>query len=217
MRAHVALMIMTLVPVSMGCDAATAPPEPDPGEAANRVLYDLQEVEQERVYRSLGFQSESEVARAESTSPLRVYTIRLDALRDYKGGGSDMMTDTGTALSIVLVDGQPRTTVTLKEESGAWTTVRVGGGERAVLLDRSLTALLGERQIDRAQAFIVQVPALGLEFVGYSHSGGVRLAPISDAEELGLRAGRVRSLDDVLVSLVPAAKAYKEVRPESTE
>jgi hypothetical protein len=217
MRTLRTFVVVTALAASTAGAASAMRSGPDHTEAVSASLHKLQTIQGSTALRAMGFSSESEILRAEVDPPMPIYQIRLDRLRAYRGGGGaeGLLADTGTALSIVTVDAQARSSVLLQREASAWRVTRLGGANRAVLIGqaREQLAALG---IERAGMFLVQIPSLGLEFIGYRQSRELMLAPVIEDQDLGLKAGRAARSEDVLASLVDVARAYREARPDTS-
>lgn len=160
--------------------AQTPMPEAEntPERAAARSLATLRQLSNEQTYRELGFESAAEAERTTLGEPLRVFFVRLDRLRQFAQGDSarELLTDANRYVYPVLVEGKPRSAVTVELLNGRWEAVGFGGaavaGEYAKL--RELKAAGG-----RSDFIAVQVPAMRLNFLGHGAGGSeLMLTPL---------------------------------------
>lgn len=80
-----------------------------------------------------GFSSQTEIERASLGSPFRAYTIPYETLAAYTGEQKtlQMIVPMNTVIFPVLVDEQPRTSLTVNLIEGSWKAISLGGGRLA--------------------------------------------------------------------------------------
>ncbi|WP_437946937.1 hypothetical protein WME98_39805 [Sorangium sp. So ce296] len=212
------LMNMMAISLALTTTAAGAAPA-SRAEAARHAtaasLSELRALDRPEIRQALGFSAPAELDRAGAEPLLPVYMVRLDALRAYRGdsGVGSVLTDTETAVAIVTVDGHATSSILLRRQADRWKTVRIGGANRAKLIHGVQTELARLHGVSPSSMFIVDVPALMHEFIGFRRGDQVMLAPVFPTGISGMDPGRAQQADLVLGALVPAARAYKEARP----
>jgi len=137
--------------------------------------------------------------------PLPVAMIRLDHLRAYEAGASvdGLIDHLGVVLYPVQVGRDVRAEIEVVRDGSTWQVVRVGASGHARELAR-VGKIIG------APAYLVRVPALGVELLAYGSGPALRLALVHATPGVALPAGRALPAEDVLRVLVPLARAYKE-------
>ena len=153
----------------------------------------------------VGMPGPDEQARANLGAPLPLAMIGLDRLRAYQPGTAvDGLID---HLSVVVypvqVDQDVRAEMEMVLQGGTWQTVRVGAPSHA----RELAKL---SKIQGAAAYLLRVPALGVEFLAYPGVDTLRLVLVHDAPDVGLPVGRALPAQDVMRVLAPLARAYRD-------
>ena len=179
-------------------------------EEAQRSLAALPEFATEETHKGLGFKSLDEVKSATLGAPLQVFTVRLDALRDYRPqtDPNSLLVDAHQLIYPVVVGGQPRSSITLHELDGKWQVTTVG---RPALTQALVQAR--QRHIERTKAktgslFVVNIPALNLHFIGQREGGALKLTPIVSDPELNTEEGRPVEAQALFSALVPRAREH---------
>jgi hypothetical protein len=161
-------------------------------------------------YRELGFASPDEVATATLGAPVPMYFVRLDQLRDYPAGGDPkaLLTDLHQLFYPVVVRSDTRSGIVVQETKEGWRVASFGNAglaKQVAAVGKGETGSPGGAAAD----MIVQVPALGVFFLGNRNSdGSLRLTPLADSPNYGLRAGATMPAADLFAGLVPYARAY---------
>lgn len=167
-------------------------------QAAEDALSILQGLAVEN-YELLGFASPEEAQTAQLGTALKVFFIPLDGLQEYTSVDHprDLLTDTGLVLYSVEVDGEVRSSIQVQGEETGWTPVGFG----SATLIRAIAAL-----DIRNDAFIVQVPTLGLYFLGLEEDGNLTLRSVYDVPQFEFRAGQSLEAARVLELIQPLAR-----------
>jgi hypothetical protein len=174
-------------------------------DTARRGFTDLLAQSRQSGQRLADLPGSDEHARSGLGAPLPVAMIRLDRLRAYQAGApaDDLIDHLGVVLYPVQVGGDVRAELELAREGTTWQAVRVGASAHARELSR-FGKVIG------APAYLVRVPALGVELLAYGSGATLRLALVHATPGIGLAAGRALPAQDVLNVLVPLARAYQE-------
>ena len=222
-RAHaaaLALAALMAMPLIHGCASDSQAQQqqdsemktfPDSRSAATQGLDALRKAITADNYRELGFNSSGEALAARLGTPLHVFMVRLDRLREYSAG-----TDAGTLLADnrqdhypVEVGEQARASIVTEQVPRGWAAVSMGNTGLARQIEtvkRMARPSAGARPEDTA---LVQVPALGVFFLGHRRPDGRwELTPLADQPRLDMRAGATMPAEQALAALVPAARAY---------
>jgi hypothetical protein len=88
---------------------------------------------------------------------------------------------------------------------GKWQVVRIGEASRAAAIDPVTGALVSSRGVSANSTFLVQVPGLPVEFVGFRAGSNVELASLWDSPGLRVAAGRAQAAEEVLASVALGA------------
>lgn len=151
---------------------------------------------------SLGVRSPKDFDGATIGEKLDVFMIRLDALKAAPvdaPSAEKLLTSTTESVVPVLIGGQVRSSITI--------TRGTGGFEASAFGEADLQGL-GESRPPGQGAFLVQVPALGLQFLGSREAGKLMLTPMVSDPRLRLETGKAAPADDVVRQLVPLARSH---------
>jgi hypothetical protein len=181
---------------------------------AARTLQSLPDLVNEKNHRTLGFEKVDEVRSAKLGDAIPVFMVRLDQLKLYKGGdASRLLVDLQTFIYPVQVDGQVRSTVEVRAESGRWEQARIGGAQRIRALDKNRRAAVKSTGMADSDFFEVRVPALNMVFLGHHDADGLKLTPLLDDAANEMKAGKTEAAEKVLARLVPLAQQTPERMP----
>jgi hypothetical protein len=146
-----------------------------------------------------------EQARAGLGAPLPVAMIGLDRLRAYQPGApiDGLIDHLNVVLYPVQVDQDVRGEMEFARQDGSWQAVRVGASGHAREVAR-LSKLRG------TPAYLLRVPALGVDFLAYGSAGALRLVLVHATPGVELQAGLPLPVQDVLRVMAPLARAYRD-------
>lgn len=202
------LIITVLVaPVAVSCSQKAGegapPPVNDSSKAASNALDTLRALVTEQNYKGLGFGSLDEVKAATLAAPMPVYEIGLDRLKAYQAGqdGNVLMTPTSETLYPVAVGGETRSSVTVVKKEGGYTSASFGKANIA----KGLTRFRGQ---DITGTFVVQIPVLGLYFLGRRVEGRLMLTPVVESTRPPLHAGAIVPVEEIVKAIGPLVQAY---------
>jgi len=168
-------------------------------------------VSQQKNYKAMGFNTLDELNRVQLGKPYQVYIVRLDRLRKYDSENDSIKMLSGGNLVVypILVDNAVRSSITLSKVDDSWQAVSFGriGSLTTLSITRTQNAEK-DKMLDTAY-FIVQVPALNYEFIGYSLDDRLFLTPIEDDLRYDMKAGTSMQAGDIFNSLVPEARRHK--------
>jgi hypothetical protein len=174
-----------------------------------RVLGGLRTSFDAKAGRHLGVHDQTDALNTEVGAPLRMLFIDAGSLRAYGGGPPDaLLREVPLVTRLVRVQGQARSLLVQSNASGDWQTVRMGDALRAAAIDQIGNALISQQGVAASDLFLVRIPALGLDFVGYQ-TGSLRLVPLFDSPQWGLQAGQSADGAAVLASLVGPAQTFR--------
>lgn len=142
----------------------------DQQEAADNALEILRDLAKDN-YATLGFESEKEADEATLGMPLTLYLVPLDGLQTYEGEAdpNELLQDSRIVMYPVLVNDTVRSAVGIQGNEEGWTPATFG----------SATLIQAIARVElNPDSFIVQVPALGLYFVGDREDDDLVLIPI---------------------------------------
>jgi len=163
--------------------------------------------------RELGFAAGEDAKQAQLGTPLREYSVHLDALKSYTPNvaAPKLLTGGTTLFYPVLARGAIRSSVrVLAPTPAAAQTVSIGDTVTAGHLQLLEQVAPQLRTAGGPPVPAVRIPALGLYFVARPHGESLEVASIFDVPAYGLKQGSYESLEAVLARLAPIAKALPE-------
>lgn len=219
-KAPVFCKVLLMVLLAQGCNETKQSPRnalqggtsqtfADAQTAATNGLETFRKLVTRDNYKELGFETADEVANARLGTPLRVYIVKLDALRQYQiGSDPNALLDEAPQLYYpVAIGAQTRASVVVEQAEGKWKAVSFGNAGLA----KQIAQLSKETssQTPSSPETIVQIPALGLYFLGQRNPDNkLALTPLATNATYNLRAGATEPAEEVFAKLVPAAKSY---------
>lgn len=186
-----------------GCQTSRSQPHPSTSQAgaAQEGLTTLRQVVNPGNYAALGFGSPDEVRQATLGEPLRIYLVRLDALRAFnrQSDPNKLLEDVRRSLYPVEVSRKVATSIFVSGSHEGW---------RASELGNAAVARMVSAFRHGAGDFLVYVPALKSYFVADRIEGRLVLTPIMDDPRTGFKAGETLPADLVFAGLQKAAADY---------
>jgi hypothetical protein len=186
----------------------------DSGTAARNALATFRNLVTPDNYQELGFASLDEVGSAQLGAPLPVSMVELDELREYQAGRdpSMLLTSLHQDYYPVQVEEQTRASILIERMDEGWAAVSFGNAGLAERVATMRTRIAATAEGEPSEFAIVQVPALGIYFLGHrDRQGELQLTPLTDHPTFELRAGQTLPAREVFASLVPAARNYNEL------
>lgn len=176
-------------------------PAQQPVEAAVNAVDQLRSLVNAQNYKGLGFQSVDEVAQAQLGQPFQVYSIGLEALKNYQTGqnASSLLTPSAETIYPVIVGGDVRTGVTIVHKELGYESSSFGNAD-------IVKRLVAYRQ--SPGDFAVHIPAFNLYFLGRRIDSRVMLSPIANNPRLKSQAGKATPLEAVVEQLRPYVESY---------
>ena len=204
-----AVLAMMVVMQSTSASAAESPQAAT--EEAQRSLAALQEITTEQTYKGLGFESPEEVKSATLGSPLQVFTVRLDALRDYQPqtDPNSLLVDSHQIIYPVIVGGQQRSSMTMRELDGKWQVASFGKPTLTKALVQTRQRHIESTKVPIESVFVVNIPALNLHFIGRRDGSALLLTPLASDPSLKVEEGQSIEAQAVFNTLAPRARELK--------
>ena len=213
--------VIVSILLAAGCDKIKSagrqqtPPKTfaDAQAAANESLATFRQLVNAQNYKELGFESAEEVAKATLGEPIHVLVVSLNQLRQYEPGSDPnrLLTDFNQIHYPVVVGDQVRSAILVDQADGKWKAGTFGAANLAKLI---AAARKDTQTSNPSQDAVVQVPSLGLYFLGHrTEDNKLTLTPLTDIAVFGLRAGGAMPAEEVFAALVPAAKSLKTDAP----
>lgn len=198
---------------ALGAFAQTAPEPPAPREAvqaAEQALGTMPLLVTKENRLQLGFETKEEVRTAKLDVPLPEFMVRLDELQKFKEGEdpSKILHSTGRLTFPLLVQGAPRSSVTLERREKGWEAVSYGAPNHIRLLAEERARLMKNEGRSAGDYFEVKVPALNLGFVGSRKEGRLFLTPLFDVPRFQLKKGATLPAEEVFKAIQPAAREH---------
>ena len=183
----------------------------DPQTAASQSLATFKKLVTKDNYKELGFDSPDEVSTSTLGSPMRVFMVKVEQLRDYQTekDANALLSESGQMYFPVTVNGEARSSVVVEQAEGKWRSASFGNAglakQIASVTKTNQTAETAARPAD----MIVQVPALGVYFLGGRNADNrLVLTPIAANATFGLQAGSTEPAEVIFARLAPFARNY---------
>ena len=204
----VASVILSML-LTTGCDKIRsigqnsspqqAPPKTfaDAQTAATESLATFRQLVNAQNYKELGFESAEEVSNATLGEPIHVLVVSLNQLRQYEPGTdpNKLLTDFNQVHYPVVVREQVRSAILVDQAGGKWKAGTFGAANLAKLI---AAARKGTQTSTTSQDSVVQVPALGLYFLGHRNEDNkLTLTPLTDNPDFKFRAGGAMPAEEV--------------------
>ncbi len=148
-------------------------------------------------------------------TPIPVYFVGLETLRKFTPGDdpNTLLTSPHEMIYPVLVDGNVRCSLGLKEQGGEW-QVRTYGRPR---LSRALAKIRDSQTAAGAAPedyFAVEIPSMYLVFIGRKNGEALLLTHVHDHEEFGFNSGETAPAAEVFAKIANAAGNYPGPLPQ---
>jgi len=174
-------------------------------------------------FKDFGLESVSDVSEFQLGDPVPIFYVRADQLKDYKPGtdAGHLMVNANRRLYPVLVRGVGKLLITIEKTSNGWRMVSFGQADVAPALTKirhdKVARTSGGPGASEANYFVVQIPAMHLNFLAYALAPGpsgseeskrqVILTPLSSSDQLSKSIGFQNSK---FLSLNPSFSAEKQ-------
>lgn len=207
---HIQLVAAAVLTLGSSLVAHAGPPRPRAGTEAAQALATLRRLVTPENPGSMGFSSPEEARQSTMDDPISVFMVRLDQLRAYRPGQepSKLLIDLETAIYVVRVKSEARSSVEMSRVRGGWEARSFGNAPEAKLLDQVRREVVKATEIDSSAFFEVRIPALNLYFLGHQGPDGLMLSPLLDDPSLGFKAGEPQLAAKVLEKLQPLAQEH---------
>ncbi len=183
----------------------------DAQTAATQALATFRKLVNGENYKELGFDSPDQISKASLGSPMRVFAVKVDQLREYRSGSdaNALLGETPQMYFPVTVEGQAHASVVVEQADGKWKSVSFGNAGLARQIASVRKTNASSETASRPADIIVQIPALGVYFLGSrSADNKVLLTSLAANSSLGLQAGSTEPAEAVFARLAPFAKSY---------
>jgi hypothetical protein len=144
--------------------------------------------------------SPDEIHQAELSEPIVVFRIKMDDLKRISPS-TDAYALLGAPLRVlypITIRNQPRASLSISKNAGAWEFDSLGGFHLTRLLSEHLRAI--ESRTDLVYA--VQIPSLDLYFLGEGLGNSWNLVAIQDDTRISMKDGDIASALPALRSIV---------------
>jgi len=187
---------------------------PAPQEArdeAQRSLPGLRQMVTPETYKRLGFESVEEASKVELGTPMRIFMVRLDHLKEFapSGNPSELLVDTNQIRYPLIVGGQVRSSVVMHLIEGKWQVAKLGRPALTRVLTDAARRQAATGATSQEASFEVNIPALNLYFAGQQVGPRLLLTPVLDDTRFGLKQGETMDAQQVFARLVPYARELK--------
>jgi len=178
-------------------------------DVAARALANFQKAGQEN-FKSMGFESATDLTGAALAEPLAVFMVELEGLRGYQSGSdpNNLLKPIDKIIYPLTSKDQVRSSVVVQKSKEGWEATSIGGGNFARLASTARAELAKSTSLAPNAFFIVQAPALNAYFVGYRQDGKLMLASLTDDSAMNLRAGAPLPAEQIFGQLAPIAQKY---------
>jgi len=207
-KPYVIFLILSVI-AWVGCKKETSMEKAT--EQARISLTELRQLVDDQNYAKLGFHSPDEPERMQLGTPMQVYFVGLDRVRQFQSGQApdDLLTDVSEMVYPVQVDDEVRCSLVVKKNSGDWQVQRYGQPRLSRMLTQMRDQLANDSGRPKEDYFEVEIPAMYLVFVGHHDNNELKLTPVHDQPDFGFEAGKPESGSEVFTKLSDAAQDFK--------
>jgi hypothetical protein len=180
-----------------------------------------------------GFASQSDIDHFQFSTPFGINNVGLSSLKQWQPGGTaaGAITATGGQFYPVLSGGRVVAEVDMRQLHGRWTLVSFSRNDVkntapiAAPAEAIREDLMASTKLPANQFFLVNIPAMGMHFVGYKVGVQLYLAPLftyvlHSGKKQTLAAGKAMAAEDCFKLLQPDAGTVRTTRicrPSSTK
>jgi hypothetical protein len=211
------LIIIFFLIAVVGCRSAREGAPPTFADSKSAAEQFRKFITQNNRYKKLGFDSVEEAVGADLGAPLAIFFVRLDRLREYQPGSDSntLLSDSAQVYYPVLdTKKQIRAAVIVEMADGKWKMASLGNAGLAKQIAQVQKRAAAPSGGASAPDIIVQVPALGIYFIGRRDADKkLILIPIANDPRYNLRAAAEQPADEVFAKLVPFAKRHNGLAP----
>jgi hypothetical protein len=183
--------------------------QPRRDNASEKVLKSMRSGFHAKVGRLSGIATKDGVEQTTLGPLLITYEVAVPALQVYDGKSSaeTLLSPSPRATRLVQVNGVAQSCIGLTTVNGEWETSTIGEANRAASID-AVTQGLTAQGVGANELFLVEIPSMGLEFLGYRTDGILMLARLGYGPGPDwLAAGQPVAAASAFASLVKSAQA----------
>lgn len=171
----------------------------------------------EENYRKLGFQSLDEVERMTLGEPIPIYFVGLETIQKFNAGDDPnaLLGQPHERLYPVLVDGNVRCSLGMKQDGGEWQVTSFGKPGIARGLARVRDNHADASPLEKEDYFAVEIPSLYLIFIGHKTGDALMLTHVHEHGDLGFDVGETEPAADVFAKIAASAVAHKGALPSA--
>ena len=182
----------------------------DAQTAATQSLATFRKLVTNENYKELGFDSADQVSKATLGSPLRVFVVKVDQLRDYQAekDANSLLNESPQMYYPVTVDSSARASIVVEQVDGKWRSASFGNAglaKQMATMERASTTDTNAA----APPIMVQIPALGVYFLGRRNAdNNLSLMSVAANDALGFKAGAAEPAEQVFARLAAIVRNY---------
>lgn len=185
-------------------------PNRDATAAALKGLATLPELVKEGNIKLYGLESVGQLSRSTLGTPISIYRVELDALKNYEPNNPDgLLIQSDQYLYPVKVGPVPVTSFTVEQTGKGWQATRFGDAVLSRDLAQAISKSAAANQISPDQYFLVWIQAMNRYFAAHRSDNQVFLMTIYDDTDLNLEAGTEKSADEWFKALKAVAPKYE--------
>jgi len=175
-----------------------------PDSTASRAIASLRKSINPANFKLFGLSSVEEAARLRlGSSPIEVYMIRLDSLKNFQDGDGRTTLISNNQVVYPLYSGDNLvSSVKLDFDGKSWSVESFGD---RTLITNYQRALANTPQ--SGKKYIIRIPALNVYFSAVENNG-IQVTLLGDEQMGDLKPGTTTTLQDALLKLKPLANAY---------
>jgi hypothetical protein len=210
MRTLITLLVIAFVMFSQ----ANAQEKPLPIEkiqkVASKALVTLNELVTKENCMAMGFKSLSEVRAAKLGEYMQVFMVQLDQLQKYQPGSdpNKILSGGNRVIYPVTVNEQVLSSIVVEKVKEHWNATSFGGSNQVKMLTKVRKADSNSTRLPISSYFVLQIPALNLNFIAHQADEVLMLTPLLDDPSYGFKAGVTMLADKVFGAILPAAKGH---------
>lgn len=164
----------------------------------------------DRNCKAMGFDSPRQAKEVRLGIPLRIFMVELASLKKYRPGDEPdaLVRPLDQVLYPVLVGDQTRSSMVISRIDEVWQPTEIGAASVIKVLDQLRKRSSDSTKLSLESYFVVRIPALNLEFLGYRIDNTMMLTPLIDEPAYGFARGRPLPAARVFEALLPDAERH---------
>ena len=207
------LFIIAGITSIFSCNEIFYPHNPNPNsmDPAQEALKLLESLANEYTYKQMGFASLEEVSSAELGTPVSVFTVGYDVIRNYEENMHPnlLLTDLHEIIYPVVSGGQIRSSIGVMYDGKEWEYTDIGRPNFTNALFEARELHVSSTGRNHEDFFMVNFPALYITLIAYRlEDGSTEMAVVHGSDLTGLKTNELLPGNKVFAAIAAYAKEH---------